>query len=199
VKLIKVHSKASQFKKFSLNYLYTIILLLILSNGTVLACHHLGQTSNFEPSNIGVNEFYTELYSEVFLGISKFHSIDQKVPYSNSDYKRHSVKDLQEKTNHTVSTSLYSYLKAVSKCAAKELDCCISHSKGCSNNHLCLCSSSAKNDLYYYQLNLKQGPSTSFDSINDISTNKKSSLYLIVTTKLIPHPSYFSLYESWLI
>ena len=199
MKLVNVHSKASQVKRLSLKFFYAIILLLTVSNDSVLACHHLGQTSNVEYSKIGISKFLTESYSKAFLGISKLLSVDQTVPYSNSGHKKHSVKDLQEKINHTTSTSLYSHFKVDSKYTKNGLDCCINHSTRCTNNNLCECSYSTQNDLYYNQLNPKQGLSISLHSVIDISTNKNGSIGLIVTNNLIPHPSYFSLYESWLI
>ena len=194
-----VHSKASQVKKLSLKYFYAIILLITVSNESVLACHHLGQTSNVESTIIGISKFSTQSYSKVFLGTSRLISIDQTVPYSNSGHKKYSVKDLQEKIDHTTSTSLYSHFKVDSKYTTNELDCCINHSTGCTNNNLCECSHNTQNDLHYNQLNPKQGLSISLHSVIDISTNKKGSIGLIVTYNLIPHPSYFSLYESWLI
>ena len=197
--MVNLHSKVSQVKKLSLKFFYAIILLLTVSNDSVLACHHLGQTSNVESSKISISKFSIESYSKVFLGISKLLSIDQTVPYPNSGHKKHSVKDLQKKINHTTSTSLYSHFKADSKYTTNELDCCIDHSRGCTNTNLCECSYSTQNDLYYNQLNPKQGLSISLHSVIDISTNKKGSIGLIVTNNLIPHPSYFSLYESWLI
>ena len=136
---------------------------------------------------------------KVFLGISRLISVDQTVLYSNSGHKKYSVKDLQEEIDHTTSTSLYSHFKVDSKYTTNELDCCINHSKRCTNNNLCECSYSTQNDLYYNQLNPKQGLSISLHSVIDISTNKNGSIGLIVTNILIPHPSYFSLYESWLI
>ncbi len=196
---INAHSKASQVKKLSLNYLYAIILIITFCNDSVLACHHLGQKSYVEPSNIGINEFSTESYSEVFLGILKLHSIGQRVPHSYTGQKKHSVKNLQKKINHTVSIFLYSHFKADSEYITNELNCCINYSSGCTYTYLCECSYSVNNDLYHNQLNLKQGPSISLHSVNDISPNKKGSISLIVITNLIPHPSYFSLYESWLI
>ena len=199
MKLVNVHSKTSQVKKLSLKYFYAIILLLIVSNDSVLACHHLGQTNNGESSKIGISNFSSESYSKVFLDISRIISVDQMVPYSNSGHKKYSVKDLQEKIDHTTSTSLNSHFKVDSKYTTNELNCCISHSTGCTNTNLCECTYSIQNDLYYNQLNPKQGLSISLHSVIDISTNKKGSIGLIVTNNLIPHPSYFSLYESWLI
>ena len=199
MKIVNVHSKASQVKKLSLKYFYAIIILFIVSNDSVLGCHHLGQTSNVDSFKIGISKFSTQSYSKVFLGISKPLSVDQIIPYSNSGHKKHSVKDLQEKINHTTSTSLYSHFKADSKSATNELDCCIIRSRGCTNTNLCECSYSTQNDLYYNPLNPKQGLSASLNSVTEISTNKKGSIGLIVTNNFIPHPSYFSLYESWLI
>ena len=199
MKLVNVHSKASQVKRLSLKFFYAIILLLTVSNDSVLACHHLGQTSNVEYSKIGISKFSTESYSKAFLGMSKLLLVDQAVPYSNSGHEKHSVKDLQEKINHITSTSLYSHFKADSKYTTNELDCCINHSRGCTNTNLCECSYNTQNDSYYNQINPKQCLSISLHSVIDISTNKKGSIGLIVTNNLIPHPSYFSLYESWLI
>ena len=199
MKLVNVHSKVSQVKRLSLNFFLAIILLLTVSNDSVLACHHLGQTSNVEYSKIGISKFLTESYSKVFLGFSKLFSVDQTVPYSNSGHKKHSVKDLQEKINHTTSTSLYSHFEADSKYTTNELDCFINHCKGCTDTKLCECSYSTQNDLYYNQINPKQYLSISLHSVIYISTNNKGSIGLIVTNNLIPHPSYFSLYESWLI
>lgn len=199
MKSVNVHSKTNQVKKLSLKYFYAIILLLTVSNDNVLACHHLGQTSNEESTKIGNSMFSTESYSKVFLGISRLISVDQTVPYSNSGHKNYSVKSLQEKIDYTTSTSLYSHFKNDSKYTTNELDCCINHSIGCTNTNLCECSYSTQNDLYYNQLNPKQGLSISLHSVIDISTNMKGSKGLIVTNNLIPHPSYFSLYESWLI
>jgi len=199
MKLVNVHSKASQVKRLSLNLFYAIILLLTVSNDSVLACHHLGQTSNVEYSKIGISKFSTESYSKVFLGISRLISVDQMVLYPNSGHKKYSVKDLQEETDHTTSTSLYSHFKVDSKYTTNELDCCINHSTRCTNNNLCECSYSTQNDLYFIQINPKQCLSISLHSVIDISTNKKGSIGLTVTNNLIPHPSYFSLYESWLI
>ena len=58
MKYVNVHSKASQDKKLSLKYFYAIILILTVSNDSVLACHHLGQTSNFESTKIGISKFF---------------------------------------------------------------------------------------------------------------------------------------------
>jgi len=199
MKYVNVHSKASQVKKLSLKYFYAFILILTVSNDSVLACHHIGQTSYVESTKIGISKFSTQSYSKVFFGISRLISIDQTVPYSNSGNNKYSAKDQQEKIDHTTSTSLYSHFKVDSKYTTNELDCCINHSTGCTNNSLCECSYNTQNDLHYNQLNPKQGLSISLHSVIDISTNKKGSIGLIVTNYLIPHPSYFSLYESWLI
>lgn len=199
LKTLKIHSKSSQDRRFSFRYLYSLAFLFIISSGSVLACHHIEKASSVERTNTGENKFTAGFDSEIFISDTLLYALDQKVPYSESGHDNDAEKDITEKTSHKEYSSHHSHKKANSKHATADTNCCIDYSAGCSDTSLCECSNTTEKVLAVYQNNFKQGLSKFLHTVSANPSNSRISIHPVVATKLILHPSYFRLYESWLL
>ena len=199
MKPIKNHIVFGQDIRFSFHYLYALIVFFIISSGSVFACHHQGQTSNTQQSHNSVSKFTTESYSEVVDSDSKHHSLEKKVPTSNSGHLENTANDLTQKSNHRASSNLHTHNKADSEQTSSHLECCIDNNAECSTTRLCECSYNAGNEVSSLHISPTKGVSGPIFTITTALSHKLNNVRPITWAVPIPHPSYFSLFESWLL
>jgi hypothetical protein len=193
------HIVFGQDIRFSFHYLYALIVFFIISSGSVFACHHQGQTSNTQPSHNSVSTFTTESYSEVVDSDTKHYSLEKKVPTSNSGHLENTENDLTQKTSHKASSNPHTHSKTDSEQTSSDLDCCTNNNAECSTTHLCECSYNAGKEGTSLHISPTKGvPGPIFTIITALS-HKSYTVRPITWATPIPHPSYFSLFESWLL
>lgn len=199
MKLNKKHIVFGQDIRFSFHYLYALIVFFIISSGSVFACHHQGQTSNTQQSHNSVSTFTTDSYSEVVDSDSKHYSLEKKVPTSNSGHLENTDNDLTQKSNHRASSNLHTHNKADSEQTSSHLECCIDNNAECSTTRLCECSYNAGNEVSSLHISPTKGVSGPIFTITTALSHKLNNVRPITWAVPIPHPSYFSLFESWLL
>jgi hypothetical protein len=185
--------------RYSFNYLYALIAFFIISSGSVLACHHLGQTSTIQQTHISVSKFTAESYSEVFDADSKHYSLEKKAPSSNSGHQKDAENDLTQKTSHRTSSNFHTHKKADSEQSSSDLDCCIDDNAECSTTRFCECSYNAGKEvpsLHISPIKVVLGPNF---TITTALSHKLNNVRPVTWATPIPHPSYFSLFERWLL
>ncbi len=193
------HIVFGQDIRFSFNYLYALIIFFIISSGSVLACHHLEQTSNIQQTHIRVSKFTAESYSQVFDSDSKHYSLDKKVPSSNSGHQKDAENNLTQKTSHRAFSNLHSHKKANSEQTSSDLDCCIDNNAECSTTRFCECSYNAGKEVTSLLISPTKGVSGPIFTITAAFSHKLNNVRPVTWATPIPHPSYFSLFESWLL
>ena len=185
--------------RFLFNYLYALIVLFIISSGSVLACHHLGQSSNIQQPHTSVIYFTVESYSEVVDADSKHHSLEKKAPITNSGYLKDAENDLTQKTSHKASSNPHTHSKTDSEQTSSDLDCCTNNNAECSTTHLCECSYNAGKEGTSLHISPTKGVPGPIFTITTALSHKSHTVRPITWATPIPHPSYFSLFESWLL
>ena len=185
--------------RFLFNYLYALIVLFIISSGSVLACHHLGQISTDLQTDISVSTFTAESYSEVVDADSKHHSLEKKAPITNSGYLKDAENDLTQKTSHKASSNPHTHSKTDSEQTSSDLDCCTNNNAECSTTHLCECSYNAGKEGTSLHISPTKGVPGPIFTITTALSHKSHTVRPITWATPIPHPSYFSLFESWLL
>ncbi len=193
------HIVFGQNIRCSINYVYALIAFFIISSGSVLACHHLGQTSTVPQTEISVSTFTAESYSEVFDADSKHYSLDKKVPSSNSGHQKDAENDLTQKTSHNPSSNLHTHKQAHSEQSSSDLDCCIDNNAQCSTTRLCECSYNAGKEVTSLIISPTKGVSGPLFTITTAFSHKIYNVRPITWATPIPHPSYFSLFARWLL
>ena len=197
--LNKKHIVFGQDIRFLFNYLYALIVLFIISSGSVLACHHLGQSSNIQQPHTSVIYFTVESYSEVVDADSKHHSLEKKAPITNSGYLKDAENDLTQKTSHKASSNPHTHSKTDSEQTSSDLDCCTNNNAECSTTHLCECSYNAGKEGTSLHISPTKGVPGPIFTITTALSHKSHTVRPITWATPIPHPSYFSLFESWLL
>jgi hypothetical protein len=185
--------------RYSFNYLYALIAFFIISSGSVLACHHMGQTSTVPQTDISVSKFTAESYSEVFDADSKHYSLEKKAPSSNSGHQKDVENNLTQKTSHSPSSNLHTHKQAHSEQSSSDLDCCIDNNAECSTTRLCECSYNAGKEVTSLRISPTKGVSGPLFTITTAFSHKIYNVRPITWATPIPHPSYFSLFERWLL
>ena len=193
------HIVFGQDIRFTSNCLYALIVFFIISSGSVLACHHLEQTSKIQQTHISISKFTAESYSEVFDSYSKHHSLDKKVPSSNSGHQKDAENNLAQKTSHRASSNLHSHRKADSEQTSSDLDCCIDNNAECSTTRLCECSYNAGKEVTSFLISPSKSVSVPIFTITIAFSHKLNNVRPVTWAIPIPRPSYFSLFESWLL
>ena len=193
------HIVFGQVIRFLSNCLYALIVFFIISSGSVLACHHLEQTSKIPQTHISVSKFTAESYSEVFDSYSKHYSLDKKIPTSNSGHQKDAENNLAQKTSHRASSNLHSHKKADSEQTSSDLDCCIVNNAECSTTRLCECSYNAGKEVTSLLISPTKGVSGPIFTITSAFSHKLNNVRPVTWAIPIPRPSYFSLFESWLL
>ena len=193
------HIVFGQDIRFSSNFLYALIVFFIISSGSVLACHHLEQTSKIQQTHISVSKFTAESYSEVFNSYSKHYSLDKKVPSSNSGHQKDAENNLAQKTSHRASSNLHSHRKAGPEQTSSDLDCCIDNNAECSTTRLCECSYNAGKEVTSLLISSSKSVSGPIFTITTAFSHKLNNVRPVTWTIPIPRSSYFSLFESWLL
>ena len=193
------HIVFGQDIRFTSNCLYALIVFFIISSGSVLACHHLEQTSKIQQTHISISKFTAESYSEVFDSYSKHYSLDKKVPSSNSGHQMDAENNLAQKTSHRASSKLHSHWKADSEQTSSDLDCCIDNNAECSTTRLCECSYNAGKEVTSFFISLSKSVSVPIFTITIAFSHKLNNVRPVTWAIPIPRPSYFSLFESWLL
>ena len=199
MKSSKKHSVFGQDIRFFLNYLYVLIVFSIISSGSVLACHHLGQLSNIQQTYTSVITFTVESHSKVVDADSNHDSLDIKVPISNSGHLKYADNDPTQNTSHRASGYHHTHNKADSEHTSSDFDCCIDNNAECSTTHLCECSYNAEKGVTSHHISPTKGVSGPIFTITTALPNKLHSVRPITWATPIPHPSYYSLFESWLL
>ena len=194
-----IHIVFGQGIRRSFNYLYALIIFFIISSGSVLACHHLGQTSTVPQNDISVGKFTAESYSEVFDADSKHHLLEKKVPSSNSGHQKDAEDNLTQKTSHSTSSNLHTHHNTDSEQSSSNLDCCIDNNAECSTTRLCECSYNAGKEVTSLRISPIKGVSGPFFTITTAFPHKIYNVRLVSWVIPVPHPSYFSLFERWLL
>jgi hypothetical protein len=185
--------------RYSFNYLYALIAFFIISSGSVLACHHMGQTSTVPQTDISVSKFTAESYSEVFDADSKHYSLEKKAPSSNSGHQKDVENNLTQKTSHSPSSNLHTHKQAHSEQSSSDLDCCIDNNAKCSTTRLCECSYNAGKEVTSLHISPIKGVSGPNFTITTALSHKLNNVRPVTWATPIPHPSYFSLFERWLL
>lgn len=185
--------------RYSFNYLYALIAFFIISSGSVLACHHMGQTSTVPQTDISVSKFTAESYSEVFDADSKHYSLEKKAPSSNSGHQKDAENNLTQKTSHSPSSNLHTHKQAHSEQSSSDHDCCIDNNAECSTTRLCECSYNAGKEVTSLRISPTKGVSGPLFTITTAFSHKIYNVRPITWATPIPHPSYFSLFERWLL
>ncbi len=193
------HIVFGQDIRFSSNFLYALIAFFIISSGSVLACHHLEQTSKIQQTHISVSKFTAESYSEVFNSYSKHYSLDKKVPSSNSGHQKDAENNLAQKTSHRASSNLHSHRKAGPEQTSSDLDCCIDNNAECSTTRLCECSYNAGKEVTSLLISSSKSVSGPIFTITTAFSHKLNNVRPVTWAIPIPRSSYFSLFESWLL
>ena len=193
------HIVFGQDIRFSFHYLYALIVFFIISSGSVFACHHQGQTSNTQPSHNSVSTFTTESYSEVVDSDTKHYSLEKKVPTSNSGHLENTDNDLTQKTSHRASSNIHIHNKADSEQTSSNHDCCIDNNAECSTTRFCECSYNAGKEVTSLHISSTKGVPGPIFTITTALSHKSYTVRPITWATPIPHPSYFSLFESWLL
>lgn len=197
--LNKKHIVFGQDIRFLFNYLYALFVFFIISSGSVFACHHQGQISTDLQTDISVSTFTAESYSEVVDADSNHDSIDKKVPITNSGYLKDAENDLTQKTSHKASSNPHTHSKTDSEQTSSDLDCCTNNNAECSTTHLCECSYNAGKEGTSLHIFPTKGVPGPIFTITTALSHKSHTVRPITWVTLIPHPSYFSLFESWLL
>ncbi len=195
----KKHIVFGRDTRYSFNYLYALIVFFIISSGSVLACHHMGQTSTVPQTDISVSKFTAESYSEVFDADSKHYSLEKKAPSSNSGHQKDAENNLTQKTSHSPSSNLHTHKQAHSEQSSSDLDCCIDNNAECSTTRLCECSYNAGKEITSLRISPTKGVSGPLFTITTAFSHKIYNVRPITWATPIPHPSYFSLFERWLL
>jgi hypothetical protein len=185
--------------RYSFNYLYALIAFFIISSGSVLACHHMGQTSTVQQTHLSVSKFTAESYSEVFDADSKHYSLEKKAPSSNSGHQKDVENNLTQKTSHSPSSNLHTHKQAHSEQSSSDLDCCIDNNAKCSTTRLCECSYNAGKEVTSLHISPIKGVSGPNFTITTALSHKLNNVRPVTWATPIPHPSYFSLFERWLL
>ena len=194
-----IHIVFGQGTRRSFNYLYALIVFSIISSGSVLACHHLGQTSTIPQNDISVGTFTAESYFEVFDADSKHYSLEKKVPSSNSGHQKDAKDNLTQKTSHSPSSKLHTNHHTDSEQSSSDLDCCIDNNAECSTTRFCECSYNAGKEVTSLRISPIKGISRPLFTITTAFSHKIYNVRLVSWDIPVPHPSYFSLFERWLL
>ena len=193
------HIVFGQDIRFLSNYLYALIVFFIISSGSVLACHHLEQTSKIQQTHISVSKFTAESYSEVFDSYSKHYSLDKKVPSSNLGHQKYAENNLAQKTSHIASSNLHSHRKADSEQTSSDLDCCIDNNAECSTTRFCECSYNAGKEVISLLIFPSKSVAGPIFTVTTAFSHKLNNVRPVTWAIPIPRHSYFSLFESWLL
>ena len=185
--------------KCSFNYLYALIVFFIISSGSVLACHHLGQISTVPQTDINVSKFTAYSYSEVFYADIKHYSLDKKAPSSNSGHQKDAENNLTQKASHSPSSHLHTHKQANSEQSSTDLDCCIDNNAGCSTMRFCECSFNAGKEVTSLRISPTKDVSGPLFTITTVYSHKIYNVRSVTWATPIPHTSYFSLFERWLL
>ena len=159
----------------------------------------MGQTSTVPQTDISVSKFTAESYSEVFDADSKHYSLEKKAPSSNSGHQKDVENNLTQKTSHSPSSNLHTHKQAHSEQSSSDLDCCIDNNAECSTTRLCECSYNAGKEVTSLRISPTKGVSGPLFTITTAFSHKIYNVRPVTWATPIPHPSYFSLFERWLL
>ena len=159
----------------------------------------MGQTSTVPQTDISVSKFTAESYSEVFDADSKHYSLEKKAPSSNSGHQKDVENNLTQKTSHSPSSNLHTHKQAHSEQSSSDLDCCIDNNAECSTTRLCECSYNAGKEVTSLHISPIKGVSGPNFTITTALSHKLNNVRPVTWATPIPHPSYFSLFERWLL